>query len=35
MRFLMKLAVLAGVVLGAAWLYGRAQPREHVEGSAW
>jgi uncharacterized protein YndB with AHSA1/START domain len=34
MRFLFKLALFAGVLVGAAWLYGRAQPRAHVEGSS-
>lgn len=29
MRFLTKLAVLAAVVLGVVWLYGRSLPREH------
>ena len=29
MRFLMKLAVLAAVVLGGVWVYGRSLPREH------
>lgn len=29
LRFLLKLALVGGLLLGVAWYYGRTQPREH------
>lgn len=34
LRFLFKLALLAGVLAGGAWFYGSRQPREHRVSSA-